>query len=118
VVALHLRSNAKLDAPELAQEQEMDYPAIINKALPDDIRVLGWATAAPDFSARCGRAGALAAPCPAARAANARARTRGRGRRPLWGVLLQRPPLRRAGSAACGGSTSTSSCRTAVWTWG
>jgi tRNA pseudouridine38/39 synthase len=52
VVALHLRSNAKLEAPELGEEQEIDYPAIINKALPEDIRVLGWATAAPDFSAR------------------------------------------------------------------
>jgi tRNA pseudouridine38/39 synthase len=53
VVALKLRSNARADSPDdLPEEQEMDYPSIINKALPEDIRVLGWTTAREDFSAR------------------------------------------------------------------
>lgn len=53
VVALKLRSNARAESPEeLPEDQEMDYPSIINKALPEDIRVLGWTTAREDFSAR------------------------------------------------------------------
>ncbi|CAI5500666.1 unnamed protein product [Closterium sp. Naga37s-1] len=31
---------------------EIDYVASLNRALPDDIRVLAWAPATPDFSAR------------------------------------------------------------------
>ncbi|CAI5495227.1 unnamed protein product [Closterium sp. Naga37s-1] len=31
---------------------EIDYVASLNRALPDDIRVLAWAPASPDFSAR------------------------------------------------------------------
>ena len=33
-------------------EEEMDYPLILNRALPQDIRVLGWTDVPGDFSAR------------------------------------------------------------------
>ncbi|KAL6754015.1 pseudouridine synthase [Haematococcus lacustris] len=33
-------------------EQELDYPQLLNKALPDDIRVLGWAPVDASFHAR------------------------------------------------------------------
>jgi tRNA U38,U39,U40 pseudouridine synthase TruA len=53
VLALRLRSNALAGQPLPAAAAELDYPSLINKALPDTIRVLGWADAAPEFSARC-----------------------------------------------------------------
>lgn len=31
---------------------EIDYPLVINSALPDDIRVCGWSDVPPEFSAR------------------------------------------------------------------
>ncbi|KAK9829892.1 hypothetical protein WJX72_008507 [[Myrmecia] bisecta] len=52
VVALNLRSVAKLNQPAVNVEQELDYPTVINRALPADIRVLGWTPLPPDFSAR------------------------------------------------------------------
>ena len=52
VVALVLRSNARVGEPEAPLELEFDYPLLLNKALPPDIRVLGWAPAPEDFNAR------------------------------------------------------------------
>jgi hypothetical protein len=40
-----------------APAEEMDYPRVMNNALPDDIRVLSWCPVPPDFSARWGPAG-------------------------------------------------------------
>lgn len=38
--------------------QEFDYPRLINKALPPEVRILGWTPVPADFNARCGgRAG-------------------------------------------------------------
>ena len=36
----------------IADEDEIDYPATLNRALPQDIRVIGWAYVSPRFSAR------------------------------------------------------------------
>ena len=52
VVALRLRSAGRAGQPVLPEEQELDYPALLNRALPADIRVLGWTTAPEGFSAR------------------------------------------------------------------
>jgi tRNA pseudouridine38/39 synthase len=52
VVALRLRSAGRAGQASVAEEAELDYPMLINRALPDDIRVLGWATAPEGFSAR------------------------------------------------------------------
>lgn len=52
VIALRLRSGAKADGPPCALEQELDYPRLLNRQLPDDIRVLGWAPVEEGFSAR------------------------------------------------------------------
>ncbi|TYK04459.1 tRNA pseudouridine(38/39) synthase isoform X1 [Cucumis melo var. makuwa] len=60
VIALYLRSNLK-DPPNAenschnAEEQhdgEIDYVRVINKVLPNDIRVLGWCPVPVGFSAR------------------------------------------------------------------
>lgn len=37
----------------MPQVQELQYDRMLNRVLPDDIRVLGWAPVHPDFSARC-----------------------------------------------------------------
>jgi tRNA pseudouridine38/39 synthase len=53
VVALLLRSSgAAGDGAPPAPADELDYPAMLNRVLPADIRVIGWADAPPDFSAR------------------------------------------------------------------
>lgn len=52
VVALTLRSAGRAGGPPLPEDQEYDYPALINRALPPEIRVLGWTTVPADFSAR------------------------------------------------------------------
>lgn len=52
VLALRLRSSALAGQPLPPAAAELDYPSLLNKALPDTIRVLGWADAAPEFSAR------------------------------------------------------------------
>lgn len=52
VIALTVRSSGRVDEPELTVAQEMDYPTAINRALPDDIRVLGWAPVEDSFNAR------------------------------------------------------------------
>ena len=53
VVALWLRSGAKVGEPALEVDEEMDYAVTLNRALPDDIRVLGWTPVPETFSARC-----------------------------------------------------------------
>jgi tRNA pseudouridine38/39 synthase len=52
VVALLLRSSGKAGEVAVAEEDEIDYPAILNRLLPSSIRVLGWTTAPTNFSAR------------------------------------------------------------------
>ena len=52
VVALKLRSRGPAGQPLCAAEEEMDFALILNRALPEAIRVLGWADVKPDFHAR------------------------------------------------------------------
>ena len=52
VLAMVLRSNAKQGQPLPAPGAEMDYCSRLNRALPSDIRVLGWTDVADEFHAR------------------------------------------------------------------
>jgi len=52
VVNLHLRSKAKKGSCALPAEEEMDYMKMINKALPEDVRIIGWADVEDGFHAR------------------------------------------------------------------
>jgi len=52
VVALRVRSRAKVGEAAVGAHAEMDYPLILNRALPNDIRVLGWTDVPTEFSAR------------------------------------------------------------------
>ncbi|CAL8468632.1 g8172 [Coccomyxa elongata] len=52
VIALWLRSEAKTGEAPLSADEEMDYAVTLNRALPDDIRVLGWTPVPETFSAR------------------------------------------------------------------
>lgn len=52
VIALNLRSKAAAGQPLCPTEEEVDYALILNRALPEAIRVLGWADVKPDFHAR------------------------------------------------------------------
>lgn len=52
VVALLLRSKAKLDEPLPDPEAETDLCAALNRHLPEDIRALGWVDVPDNFSAR------------------------------------------------------------------
>jgi tRNA pseudouridine38/39 synthase len=52
VVALLLRSSARAGEPPVEEENELDYPSLLNNVLPEDIRVLGWTTVPDGFSAR------------------------------------------------------------------
>ena len=52
VVALMVRSMARVGEAPLEPSQEIDYAVTINRALPSDIRILGWAPIPADFSAR------------------------------------------------------------------
>ncbi|KAL3845860.1 hypothetical protein ACJIZ3_003263 [Penstemon smallii] len=62
VIALFLRSNLKgttsnngYSGETCAEEsicREIDYVKILNRALPKDIRIIGWSPASTDFSAR------------------------------------------------------------------
>ncbi|KAL6784774.1 hypothetical protein ACKKBF_B03160 [Auxenochlorella protothecoides x Auxenochlorella symbiontica] len=53
VVALELRSSARVGEPLPDPGQELDYPGLLNRALPEDVRVTGWCPpTSPDFSAR------------------------------------------------------------------
>lgn len=49
---MKLRSAALIDQPLPAAADELDYPNIINRALPDSIRILGWSDVNEDFNAR------------------------------------------------------------------
>ncbi|XP_020231677.1 tRNA pseudouridine(38/39) synthase isoform X4 [Cajanus cajan] len=60
VIALFLRSNLKISATNNGNsgvvldehEGEIDYVRVLNRVLPNDIRVLGWCPAPVDFHAR------------------------------------------------------------------
>lgn len=52
VVNLRLRSKARKGNPVLSKMQEIDYVKVLNKVLPDQIRVLGWTDVSEDFHAR------------------------------------------------------------------
>lgn len=52
VLALDLRSAARADQDPKPQAEEIDYPRVLNRTLPSDIRVTAWADAPEDFSAR------------------------------------------------------------------
>ena len=54
VVALRLRSSGRVGQAPLPEDQEVDYAAKLNRALPPDIKVLGWTTVPEGFSARWG----------------------------------------------------------------
>lgn len=47
-----MRSLARMGEAPVEPAQEMDYAVTLNRALPEDIRVLGWAPIPDDFSAR------------------------------------------------------------------
>ena len=52
-VALMVRSAAACDGTPLPSvEDELDYPQMINRVLPRDIRVVGWTPVTEDFHAR------------------------------------------------------------------
>ncbi len=52
VIALELRSNALVGEEPCPEESELDYSGIINRVLNPRIRILGWKTVKPSFSAR------------------------------------------------------------------
>ncbi|OVA08112.1 Pseudouridine synthase I [Macleaya cordata] len=59
VIALFLRSNLKdkglhanYESPKELSEEEIDYVRVLNRVLPNDIRVLGWCPAPTDVHAR------------------------------------------------------------------
>ncbi|XP_059063487.1 uncharacterized protein LOC131035677 isoform X2 [Cryptomeria japonica] len=60
VIALYLRSNHKTlasgtdskDLENISDENEIDYVRVLNRALPSDIRVLGWSPVPDHFHAR------------------------------------------------------------------
>lgn len=53
VVSLRVRSNLSSSSQTgTEQQQELPYLEILNRLLPDDIRVLAWAPVSPSFNAR------------------------------------------------------------------
>ncbi|KAL8159959.1 hypothetical protein V2J09_001496 [Rumex salicifolius] len=52
VVALYLRSKIKVGCEDATKSPEIDYVRVINGALPNDIRVIGWCPAPVDLHAR------------------------------------------------------------------
>ncbi|KAM7511291.1 hypothetical protein LguiB_010166 [Lonicera macranthoides] len=55
VISLFLRSNHKERGEFIGEESyegELDYVRLLNRVLPNDIRVIGWSPAPIDFSAR------------------------------------------------------------------
>ncbi len=52
VIAVEVRSFGRVGSPVLPVDREMDYPSLINRALPADIRILGWTPVDDTFSAR------------------------------------------------------------------
>ena len=62
MVSLELRSKAKLTVQLPEWREETDFPMILNRVLPDTIRVLGWADVPQDFHSRCAPRPVLAPP--------------------------------------------------------
>ncbi|KAK9792249.1 hypothetical protein WJX73_006843 [Symbiochloris irregularis] len=52
VIALHVRSQGKAGEAPVLPPEEVDFPLVLNRALPESIRVLEWADVPHDFSAR------------------------------------------------------------------
>jgi len=52
VVALEVRSQARIDQDSCDEASEYDYSAILNRILSPEIRILGWKTVERSFSAR------------------------------------------------------------------
>jgi tRNA pseudouridine38/39 synthase len=52
VIALKVRSSARAGEALPLQDKEINYPWMLNRVLPKEIRVTGWADVPPDFSAR------------------------------------------------------------------
>ncbi|GMH40430.1 hypothetical protein BSKO_08334 [Bryopsis sp. KO-2023] len=52
VVGLYLRSTAKVGEDEASVENEIDYPRVLNSAMPPEIRILGWSPVPETFDAR------------------------------------------------------------------
>lgn len=52
VIALQVRSRGGANEALLPASEELDYAVVLNRALPDDIQVLAWSDACPEFSAR------------------------------------------------------------------
>ena len=52
VIALKMRSSAKQGEQLPSCEAELDYASMLNRVLPSDIKVSGWAPVTEDFSAR------------------------------------------------------------------
>lgn len=52
VVALELRSKGLAGADPVDEKDEYDYCNIINSAMSENVRVIGWKTIDPEFSAR------------------------------------------------------------------
>lgn len=52
VIALEVRSKALVDELPCQEDEELDYPGMINRVLSPQIRVLGWKTVDRSFSAR------------------------------------------------------------------
>ena len=52
VLTLQIRSRVPAGTALPPVEQELDYPRILNSALPNDIQITGWQPAADDFHAR------------------------------------------------------------------
>ncbi|XP_075678935.1 tRNA pseudouridine(38/39) synthase [Dermatophagoides pteronyssinus] len=53
VISITVRSNLKRQSDddsidELSDDQEMDYPSILNRVLPQDIRIISWAPVSSD----------------------------------------------------------------------
>lgn len=52
MITLEVRSKAAAGQPLPPADQELDYPFLLNKVLPPDIQITGWAPADPSFHAR------------------------------------------------------------------
>lgn len=52
VIALRMRSNLPKDGSVTTQIEEMDYCSMLNKSLPEDVRILGWSEVSDGFSSR------------------------------------------------------------------
>eukprot|EP00892_Ulva_mutabilis_P012765 jgi/Ulvmu1/9861/UM057_0015.1 len=52
MITLEVRSKAAAGQPLPLADEELDYPFLLNKVLPSDIQITGWAPAEPSFHAR------------------------------------------------------------------